>query len=172
MTVCSSRPVSRLVRCSSIFRRAFILEDKEFSIDYSNLDPELIDGKVKGFYELTGPVEINFSNGSLGIINCFSTGPYHVIMDFASDKIRAVVNELDGESIVKFTDSTEWKSFDSKILYSSSLTTQIVEDILNNGSCELTPYKESMELHLKTYEPLLEYINKKFDKNFQSYPFT
>ena len=162
--------VSNLIHFTDFL--AFILEDNNFSVDYNNLDLKLLDSNIPNFYELNGSVKIYFSEGSLGIINCFSTGNQPVIMDIASDDVRCVINENEGKTMVNLKSSTGWEVFDSKILYTSELTTYIVEDIIEKNTCELTPYEVSMNLHLSTYEPLLKFMNEKFGKDFTSYPFT
>ena len=65
-----------------------------------------------------------------------------------------------------------WEVFNSRILYTSHLTTLIVEDILEKNTCELTTYEESMNLHLQTYEPALKFLNENLGNKFLSYPFT
>ncbi len=162
--------MSNLIHLTDLL--AFILEDNEFRIDYNNLDLNLIKSNIPNFYEINGSLEVYFSEGSLGIINCFSTGIQPTIIDIASDQIRCIINEREGKTMVNSSNKIGWEVFDSRILYTSQLTTLIVEDILEKNTCELTSYEESMNLHLLTYEPLLHFLNEKLDKNWLSYPFT
>ena len=151
---------------------AFILEDNKFRIDCNNLDLNLIKSDIPNFYELNGSLELYFFKGSLGVINCFSTGIQPIIIDIASDQMRCIINEKEGKTMVNSSKKIGWEVFNSRILYTSQLTTLIVEDILEKNACELTSYEESMNLHLLTYKPLLNFLNEKLDKNWLSYPFT
>jgi len=151
---------------------AYILNDNDFLIRYDHLDLELAQSNIPKFFELNGSVEINFNKGSIGLINCFSTGTQPVIMDITSDEVRCIMNEAEGKTYVNLPDKIGWEIFDSQILYSSQITTFLVEDIIENNKCGLTPYEESMKLHLLTFEPLLKFLNKSFKKQFTSYPFT
>ncbi|KKN08626.1 hypothetical protein LCGC14_1054870 [marine sediment metagenome] len=65
-----------------------------------------------------------------------------------------------------------WNNYEAKMLFTSQITTYLVEDILKNNYCSLTPYNESMKLHLLTFEPLLEFLNERIKEKFTSYPFT
>lgn len=162
--------VSNLIHFTDFL--SFIFNDTNFSMDCSNLEPEIVESNIPNFYELNGMVKIRFKNGCSGIINCFSSGNQHVVIDLASSEVRCIIDENVGKSIVKYGEQLEWKEFNSNIPYTSQLTTSLVEDLLNNGTCELTPYNESLNIHLLTYEPLMEYLEKKLDRKFKQFPFT
>ncbi len=151
---------------------AFILNDNELSIEYDNLDLDLVESNIPNFLELTGSTKVRFKKGSLGIISCFSTGTQPIIIDIASDEVRCIINEGEGKSWVNRNNSIGWEVFESPILYTSQITSFLVESIIEKNECPLTPYEESMKLHLSIYENLLKFLNENFDKNFTSYPFT
>jgi len=151
---------------------AYILDDDIISIDFNNLDMELINSNIPNFLELNGIIKLSFTKGSLGFISCFSTGTQPLIIDIASNELRCIINEGEGKTLVNFNNKIGWEEFESKILYTSQLTSFLVEDILKNNKCSLTPYNESMKLHLSIYNPLLKLINENFDKEFTYYPFT
>ncbi len=151
---------------------AFILNDNELSIEYDNLELDLVESNIPNFLELNGSTKIHFKKGSLGIISCFSTGTQPLIIDIASDEVRCIINETEGKSWVNRNSKKGWEVFESPILYTSQITSFLVESIIEKNECPLTPYEESMKLHLAIYENLLKFLNENFDKNFKSYPFT
>lgn len=152
---------------------SYILDQNEFEIDLSFLDLKIEKSRIPNFIELNGAISVYFQNGSLGVINCYSSGNQPVIVDIASDEVRCILNEEQGKALINNRNNDDiWKEYEAKIIYTSQLTTFLVEDIIENNKCLLTPYEESMKLHLLTFEPLLEFINKKFKKQFTSYPFT
>ncbi|MFX1372314.1 MAG: Gfo/Idh/MocA family oxidoreductase [Promethearchaeota archaeon] len=152
---------------------AYILESTEFNVDTSYLNPALIPSKRANFLELEGILQIHFENGSHGIFSCNSSGDLPEILIIDSDTNRCVINQKNPFSF-KWDNETEtkWKSIDAKLHYTSELTTQIVENLLNNEQCNLTSYEESMEIHLNLLKPLLIFINKFSEKKFDYYPFT
>ncbi len=43
----------------------------------------------------------------------------------------------------------------------SQTTTEVVEDILEKGTCNLTTYKLAMDLHLQYIEPFIDFLKRK-----------
>lgn len=152
---------------------SYILDEVEFEIDFNHLLLKLEESRIPNFLELNGTINLYFNEGSIGVINCYPSGNQQVIVDIASDEIRCILNEEQGKALVNIRNNEEfWKDYEAKILYSSQITTFLVEDILKNNKCSLTPYEESMKLHLLTFEPLLKFLNENFHKQFAFYPFT
>jgi len=151
---------------------AFVLDDDKFSIEFDNLELNLVESNIANFIELNGSIKINFNEGSLGIINCFSTGKQPVIIDIASDEVRCIMNEEEGKAWVNINNNIGWEVYEAKVLYTSQITTFLVEDIIEKNKCSLTPYEESMKIHLSIFEPLLKFLNENFTEKFTFYPFT
>ena len=152
---------------------SYILDQVDFEIDLNHLDLKLEKSRIPNFLELNGTIKLNFNDGSIGVINCYPSGNQPLIVDIASDEIRCILNEEQGKAWVNIRNNDKfWKDYEAKLLYTSQITTFLVEDIIENNKCQLTPYEESMKLHLLTFEPLLKFLNKRFKKQFAFYPFT
>ncbi|KKM66937.1 hypothetical protein LCGC14_1476170 [marine sediment metagenome] len=151
---------------------SYILEKVEFKIDFNHLDLKLEKFRIPNFLELNGTINLYFNEGSRGIINCYSSGNQPVIVDISSDNTRCILNEEYGKAWVNNNNKNQWEEYEAKILFTSQITTFLIEDLIKNNKCPLTPYEESMKLHLLTFEPLLNFLNKTFKKKFASYPFT
>lgn len=152
---------------------SYILDQIEFEIDFNHLDLKLEKSRIPNFLELNGTINLYFNEGSIGVINCYPSGNQPVIVDIASDEIRCILNEEQGKALVNIgSNENTWKDYEAKILFTSQLTTFLVEDIIKNNKCPLTPYEESEKLHLLTFEPLLKFLNENFHKQFTFYPFT
>jgi len=152
---------------------AYIIDDNNFLSEFNHLDLKLVNSRIPNFLELNGTIKLNFSEGSIGIINCYPKGNQPIIIDIISDEVRCIINEQEGKTWVNDSNTKiGWKKYESKILYTSQLTTFIVEDILMNNRCLLASYEESMKLHLQIFEPLLKFLNKNFEQQFITYPFT
>lgn len=152
---------------------SYILDQVEFGIDFNHLDLKLEKSRIPNFLELNGTIKLNFNDGSIGVINCYPSGNQPLIVDIASDEIRCILNEEQGKAWVNIRNNDNfWKDYEAKLLYTSQITTFLVEDIIENNKCQLTPYEESMKLHLLTFEPLLKFLNNRFKKQFAFFPFT
>ena len=152
---------------------AYILDEYEFSIDFSNLNLKFLNSRIPNFSEMNGAITVYFKKGSLGIINCYPSGKQPLIIDIASDENRCIINEVEGKSWVNNNNNEMgWEEYDSKILYTSQLTTSLVEDIIKNNKCSLVSYENSMKLHLSLFEPLLKVLREKLGYKKSNYPFT
>ena len=152
---------------------SYILDLIDFEIDLHHLDLKLVKSRIPNFIELNGTINLFFNDGSMGVINCYPSGNQPLIIDIASDEIRCILNEEQGKALVNIRKKENiWNNYEAKMLFTSQITTYLVEDILKNNYCSLTPYNESMKLHLLTFEPLLEFLNERIKEKFTSYPFT
>ncbi|MFW9947291.1 MAG: Gfo/Idh/MocA family oxidoreductase [Candidatus Odinarchaeota archaeon] len=151
----------------------YFIESEAFSIDTTYLDPNPIPSKREEFIDLTGILQVHFKNGSHGIFNSFPSGNLPGIVEIASDSNYCIINESEGRArILERNDQMEWKDYEAKLIPTSQLTTNIVEDILEKKTCSLTPYKSSMNLHLSFLKPILKFLNDNSKHKYSHYPFT
>ncbi|MFX0025164.1 MAG: oxidoreductase [Candidatus Hermodarchaeota archaeon] len=152
---------------------AYLIESEDFSIDTSYLDPNPIPSKREKFIDLTGILQVHFKNGSHGIFNSFSSGNLPGIIEIASNTDYCIINESEGRArVLERNNQMEWKEYEAKIMPTSQLTTNIVEDILETNTCKLTPYKNSMNMHLSFLNPILKFLNENSKLKYNQYPFT
>ena len=70
---------------------------------------------------------------------------------------------MEGKRELAFADASagwEWKKEHFALPLQSELTHLVIEDLLFNGSCKLTPFAESCRLHLALEEKLILYFEK------------
>ncbi len=152
---------------------AYLLDSTKFKVDTTYLNRKLVPSRRPGFQELSGILQVHFENGSHGTFSCNSSGVIPEILIIDSDTSRCIINQKNRFSFEWDDDSeTKWKKIDAKLLYSSQLTTKIVENLLNKEMCNLTIYKESIEIHINLLKPLLNFINEFSDKKYDYFPFT
>jgi predicted dehydrogenase len=152
---------------------AYLLDNKNFKVNVSYLDPTLIPSNRKGFFELTGNLQISFNNGSLGQFLCYPSGTLPHLIEICSENIRCFINQVREKSWVwNAQNNMKWESFDAKLMNTSQLTTTIVENLLSTNICSLTTYEDSMEIHLAFLNPILEFINTNSGQKFSYFPFT
>ncbi len=150
----------------------YLLESNDFYVDTTYLDSKLIQSKRKGFLEMTGILQIHFKNGSHGFFARYPSGRLSEMTIIESDTDRCIINLIEEVSWIKNIQKLGWKTFNAMLTYQSELTTTIIENILNKDKSYLPSYKNSMTIHLKLLEPILEFINKNSFQKFDIFPFT
>lgn len=134
---------------------AFLIPNETIiSINLDAIDPEVIESKRKNFKELTGTLSVLFSSGSTMNLHFQkkSQVPICILMTF--ENLQFSINESH-KKITKFENLT-CSEYIFEIPHQSQLTHQAAEQILNSDTCELTPFGESINLHL----PLIESFSK------------
>lgn len=134
----------------------------EISIDISNLDDIIHESKRAGYIEFTGELSGSIGKNSFHLISPINdinseirvaSATCNTVIHEMGDKISATITRYNKDEIIS-EDKIECHS-----PYISELTNRVVESILKTGSCNLTPYKESMELHIPLIHAFLKKIN-------------
>lgn len=152
---------------------SYLSDCLDYKIDTSMLHFPPIQSKRKGFLELNGSISVKFSNGSLGFFTCFPEGSLPVAIEIISGSFRVLSREWEGKAW--FSEENKnwvWNEVDAEIPFQSRMTTEVVEDILKNGTCSLVKYRDSMKLHIALLEGLKEYLNSRSLTLIDHYPFT
>ena len=152
---------------------SFLTEQKEVTIDASNLDKKIYQSERQGFIELGGRLIAQTSRGDI----------LHIL-----DNRKTTVSHL-----MKIeTDNQEIEIYQRKILYRSSqknsekqskelpffiplqseVTHLIVEEILQTGNSELTNIKESYNIHKPLIEAFNEHLSDINGKPYRVCPIT
>jgi predicted dehydrogenase len=144
----------------------------EYDLVTGGLNKQPIPSKRPGFHELTGTLLAKFKDGSVCEVTCHPDNNAPVIIEIFTDNKRFIVRESEG----KMWYSEEgggwvWSEVNAVIPFQSQLTSIIVSNLLNNGTCELTPYHQSTNIHLQLMGPVKEYL-KAQGFNSDKYKFT
>lgn len=123
------------------------------SINCDNLDNFWIESKRKNFWEVSGFIVAEYSQGSVLVIDSKSSNKGLVIK--LSDLNEYVIDE-DGGIIFE----NEKKIVKEKIPLQSELTSIFVETILTKGICQLPTLKESILLHKPFLKEFQAHWNK------------
>ena len=151
---------------------SYLVGSTNYTVNTNFLDKKPTSNKRKGFLELTGTLYANFKNG--GQYECtsyaFGNAP-HLIEVFNKDT-RYIILDLNNAWVSNIKNGWKWKKVYFKTPLISETTTTVVENILKNGNCPLTPYEESIKIHLPLLEALKIFLNKNTKNKFTKYPFT
>ena len=136
---------------------SYLTEQKEVTIDATNLDKKIYQSKRQGFIELGGRLMAQTSKGDiLHILDKKNTTiPYLMKIETDTQEIEIYQKKILYRSSQK-NGETKPKKLPFFIPLQSEVTHLIVEEILQTGNSELTNIKESYNLH----KPLIEAFNK------------
>lgn len=152
---------------------AYLTNCYNFDVDTTKLYSQLIESKREGFLELTGTLQVNFTDGSFGSFTCYPTGHVPTIMQILSPQFRCLTLETVGKSYISDLKSNWiWNFANTPMLFQSEITNSVVSLLLKSGTCQLTPFALSYKLHLQLFNPLLNFLNQYSRKKYQYFPFT
>lgn len=154
---------------------SYLVGSTDFTVNTDWLDPKLIPSKRQGFSELNGTISAHFKNGAQCELTNYPSGNTPRLVEVFNQDTRYMFldQEADGQASVSTAkNGWQWKKIPFHTPLISETTTKVVENILKNGNCGLTPYSESMKVHLAFLEPLRQFLNKNSQKKYDYYPFT
>ena len=134
----------------------FMMVSEAGSIELSNedLQKEVFDSKRPGFIEFMGEIQGRSADGDSVVIGC-SEGEYSTIeyvIESSDSKYMIVEYGQNYALCVEAHAENDWKQQESRIelSYQSDLTQHIVDALLENNSCDLPSFSESVSFH-KSY---------------------
>lgn len=138
------------------------------------LDEGHIPSKRAGYAEFSGTLVGKTLNGSHLSLTCYQGGPPNISVRISSAQSRFIIAESLGQAWMEVVgkEQVSLSQFDYKVLFQSQLTHRCVQDLMDKGDCELTPYSESVELHLPFLKVLLEHYNKNQQQKTELCPIT
>ena len=152
---------------------AYLKSAADFTVDTSKLIPNLIESKRKGYYEINGIIDVIFKDGSIGRIHCLPDGNLPIINSITTSNKRWTIFESENRGVTwNMEGNKKWQDIKAPIEYQSSLTTKVANQLFKEGTCNLTPYNESMIIHLNMFKPIHTFLNEKIDKQFEYLPFS
>jgi predicted dehydrogenase len=138
---------------------AFLAGCLDYSLDISGLDDRTLECKRDGFIEMSGTLRGTFSNGSEIVLHSKRTSSAPVTINILGENCLAAIHEDQGEAWLAAKENNwkrEKKHF--RMPYQSELTHLIAQDILERGECGLTPFMDSVRLHLPLIKSLLKHV--------------
>lgn len=140
-------------------------------IDFTELDKDLLHSKRKGFIEFTGKIISKFRDGSQCVIDVKKGSEATSFITISQAETKLVVEELTGSYEIIVSDKIiEQGKFPP--IYQSNLTNQYIRDLEDSGACQLTPYSDSMKLHLPFIKGLLTHYESSSQMKSEYLPIT
>lgn len=152
---------------------AFLAGRTDFRLDPAALDPLILESKRPGFKEFTGTLTGRSGRGDAFSITSFPGGNAPVVLSLASE--THLVTMVENAAVYTISDAgTGWARRDGTywIPYQSQLTHLVVDDLLKNGVCSLTPFTASLELHRALLQALVQHVSTVTSKECDLCPIT
>jgi hypothetical protein len=143
--------------CNSIHFIDYIARtvgSKVSKIESSWPDCTWVEAKRRGYMELNGRIDVNFSDGSSLVLIGNRDAPYHYITRISCGDETWEVN---GEKEVALSNTA--RRISGRLEFQSQITAGIVESIFKTGTCKLPTLEESASQH----RPLLAELKKNYE---------
>jgi len=139
---------------------SYLAESEVESIDGLWINDELYESKRKGYFEFTGSLKGKFKNGHTFQIASFNGDPGPVTINISDKDNRWFIQEGVNTNIVHLNIDNAFKMdvSSSTMSFQSSLTEDLVRNILLNGGCDLPTYVEAAASHI----PFLDIMLRKY----------
>lgn len=154
---------------------AFLTGDTSFVLSSKKLDAEIEESKRKGFKEFTGTLTGHCASCAYISLTSKKEGQEPPLITLRNPNFACLIKESEQKAYLMRSDN-KWviEEYSLNGKYQSDLTNLIAENIFENGECELTPYNESVEIHLPFIRVMLDFINnnKKVEERTDICPIT
>jgi hypothetical protein len=128
----------------------------------ANLDPIIKESKRTGFKEFTGEIITRNENG--GYLNQISYAkgfaPFIINASHPTENLKW---NLTNNKLYISNEESNWEIIEQQLIapYQSELTTNIIEDMLNNRECGLPNFTTSARIHVETIKEIINGMKRK-----------
>lgn len=138
---------------------SFLCNSRDYHISFPDLDKTTIQSKRSGYLEFTGRLSGEFSNHVRFSIGCYKGLGMNLVVNLLLEETEFIIKESEGRAFVgKGRGGWKWEEKHFTVPYQSQLTHLAVEQILDAGTCSLTPYEESQKLHLPLLRTFMDHM--------------
>ena len=137
------------------------------SIDVSKLEKNWFRSKRDGYFEITGEIKANFSNGSELILKSLNHLNDEYIKVYLPNKNEILINEHEG-----LATSSDGQKLTGKIELQSNVTTPLIKKLILKNKCSLPTLKFSSKQHKIFIESMLYHWNNCQKLNDTKVPIT
>ncbi len=132
-------------------------DSKNLLIKSSLLDEEVIDSKRDGFIEFTGILVGNL-NGVDFTVTCNKNTNEAVRIYIFTEK--SVITIIEAENSINIISGDSLEKFEIGIKFQSQASGPLVDLLIKSGTCNLTEFDESCELHIPILNAFLEHLQR------------
>ncbi len=145
----------------------WLTEQHLISVDTTNLDKKWVEAKRPGYYEVTGEISLKFSKGTELLLQSDPTHNNYLINIEISENNFWEINEHEG-----YMRHSSGELIFGKLSNISEISTEIIQNILKNETCDLTNLRDSCRQHSIILNSFLDHWNKYNNKKDKKVPIT
>lgn len=150
---------------------AFLSGNHKIISSESQLEPRVTNSKRKEFIECFGKLGFENSSGQKISIECSeSDEPISITVSLCTDKGKIDISETSKLLNAPGPISQELPDFEQPP--QSQLTQLNISQLLETGGCDLTPFEESVQIHLPFIQTILTHVNQFSDTAEKVCPIT
>lgn len=148
---------------------SFLLNCTVYQINDNHLISHLFNNKRKGYIEFNGLMFGRFDNGTSFELSSIPGSAITIELRILLNDSMYVIKQIEQKIIIQRKAGTDWiieeKTF--PVYFQSNLTNLAAEQIFGLGTCGLTPFDESVNLHIPIFNQFLKHYNnqKKYTSN-------
>ena len=152
---------------------ALLSGQNHFEADVTALDEGWIESKRKGYIEFTGTLMVKSVKGTLTLRSDMN-GECPSLMTVQTERFFCMIdeNEKFAKILHKRGDTWGWETLPVDLRNQSEITQELVQALVENGNCRLTPYAESAALHKVLLKGFLEHVNRFSEEKTEVCPIT
>lgn len=140
---------------------AFLTKTPAITLTNNFIDEGIIESKRAGYIEFTGTITGHANKHTFRITSFSGNGsPSQMSIHTANARYSIEEGTVSKVWSSKAENNWIWEENTFKMPFQSQLTNIVVDDILENGTCELTSYQESATLHVLFLKNLLSFLRK------------
>lgn len=153
---------------------SFLTNSNLSQVNTDLLDDKILKSKREGFIEFSGTLTGVMESGDSFTVSAFDEPSSDITVSLTSNSNRWFINEGKEKELHHLSVAKGFKSGLSKISMSfqSDLTSDIVNDLVKRGNCELTPFKDASKTHVVFIKALLNKYKEITNKEIINCPIT
>lgn len=153
---------------------SFITGTVNFHFSNKSLDATIVQSKRANYIEFTGSLEGYDNNKNKISLTCYKEGDAPMVIDIRSKNHRYLINEGVISKVYYSGAQNNWSWIEDKfeVGFQSQLTNIVMEDLINKGDCNLTPYAESSIFHQACLTSFINFLEIVENKKVEECPIT
>lgn len=150
---------------------SYLSNESNIRLDSSLLDTKILNSKRKGFIEVTGSLFGKGEKGSNILLTSYPEGNAPLLIQVNTPSTRCIVNLTKQKAFISEQSTNwEWSEITCQVPYQSQLTHLVVQNILDEGNCDLPSYLLSWNMHLPLLYSLRTHLKSHSDWSLGSCP--
>ena len=134
---------------------AYLAGESEITVSATQLEPGVVESKRDGYVEVFGGFDGKVGRGDFSL-SCVKSSETQLILELKFNGTTVRIDELNGTIERAINGTYVQEKFVP--LYQSQLSGIVVDQLVEQGFCQLTSYDESKSIHLPFLNMLIDHV--------------